>query len=123
MVPDLVSPEQALEMATIDAARALGMDDQIGSLEPGKLADVIVVSVSGTNWIPMHDFSIVPNLVYSGDGGDVETVIINGALVMESREIKTVDVSDVAARAQRAAEEIVERLPYRSQLKPMWKVE
>jgi 5-methylthioadenosine/S-adenosylhomocysteine deaminase len=123
MIPDLVSPEQALEMATIDAARALGMDDQIGSLEAGKLADVIVVAASGTNWIPMHDFSIVPNLVYSGDGRDVETVIINGAVVMEDREVKTMDVSTIASRAQRAAEEIVERLPYRSQLKARWKLE
>jgi len=71
----------------------------------------------------MHDFSIVPNLVYSGDGRDVETVIINGAVVMEDREVKTMDVSTIASRAQRAAEEIVERLPYRSQLKARWKLE
>jgi len=122
MIPDLVSPEQALEMATIDAARALGLDHEIGSLEPGKLADVIIIDASGTNWIPMHDFSIVPNLVYSGDGGDVDTVIINGNVVMENREIKTVNVSSILSRAQRAAEEIVERLPYRAQLKPGWRV-
>ena len=123
MVPDLVSPEKALEMATIDAARALGLENQIGSLEAGKLADVIVVGASGTNWIPMHEFSIVPNLVYSGDGGDVETVVINGAVVMEDHQIKTVDVSAVATRAQHAAEELVERLPYRSHLKAVWNVE
>jgi 5-methylthioadenosine/S-adenosylhomocysteine deaminase len=123
MIPDLIRPEKALEMATIDAARALGWDDQIGSLEVGKLADIIVVNASGTNWIPMHDFSIVPNLVYSGEGRDVETVIIDGTVVMENREIRTVDVSTVLARAQSAAEAIVARLPYRSELRPTWRVE
>ena len=123
MVPDLVSPEKALEMATIDAARAIGWEDQIGSLEAGKLADVIVVNASGTNWIPMHDFSIIPNLVYSGDGNDVETTIINGAVAMEERRIVNVDVPSVTRLAQRAAEHIVERLPYRSQLQARWKVE
>jgi len=123
MVPNLVSPEKALEMATIDAARAIGWEDQIGSLEVGKLADVIVVDASGTNWIPMHDFSIIPNLVYSGDGNDVVTTIINGVLAMEERKLVNVDVSSVTRRAQHAAERIVERLPYRSQLQPRWKVE
>ena len=123
MVPDLVSPEKALEMATIDAARAIGWDDQIGSLEAGKLADVIIVDASGTNWVPMHDFSLIANLVYSGDGGDVVTSIINGVPVMENRRIANIDIAEVTTRAQRAAEKIVERLPYRSQLAPRWAIE
>jgi 5-methylthioadenosine/S-adenosylhomocysteine deaminase len=55
--PDLIRPEKALEMATIDSARALGWESDIGSLEPGKRADLIVVDVHRTNWVPVHDFS------------------------------------------------------------------
>ncbi len=123
MLPDLIGPEKALEMATIDAARALNWDDQIGSVEAGKLADLIIVDASGSNWVPLHEFSLVPNLVYSGEGRDVETTIIDGAIVMENRVIKTVNTAEVLARAQVAAEKIVVQLPYRSHLNSPWRFE
>lgn len=107
---DLIPPEKALEMATIQGARALMWDAEIGSLEAGKKADVIVVEVRQSNWVPLHDWSLVPTLVYSGDGRDVVTSIIDGRVVMEDRKILTVDVDDVLERAQRATEGIVERL-------------
>ncbi len=66
--PHLVSPEEAIEMATIKAAKAVLWDEEIGSIEVGKKADVIIVDVNRSNWIPLHDFSIVPNIVYAGDG-------------------------------------------------------
>lgn len=124
---DLIEPEKAVEMATIQGARALMWDDQIGSLEPGKKADVIVVDTRRSNWVPMHDFSIVPNLVYAGDGQDVETSIIDGRVVMENRRILTVDVNDVLERAQRATEGIIERLrqmnvAHVGKLLPRWPV-
>jgi 5-methylthioadenosine/S-adenosylhomocysteine deaminase len=121
IVPDLIAPEKALEMATIDGARAVHWEREIGSLEKGKKADLIVVDTRRSNWIPMHDFSIVPNLVYSGEGADVETSIIDGKIVMENRRISTVNVDRVLAEAQRAAAAIVAKLPYR--LKPRWPVE
>lgn len=120
--PDLVLPEKALEMATIDGARALGWEDAVGSLEPGKKADVIIVDTRRTNWVPLHDFSIVPTLVYSGEGADVETTIIDGRIVMEDRRLTTIDVGKVLAEAQRIAERIVRQLPYQATLRPRWPV-
>ncbi|HWP28061.1 MAG TPA: amidohydrolase [Chloroflexota bacterium] len=124
---DLIPPEKALEMATITGAKALMWDDQIGSLEPGKKADVIVVDVRRSNWVPLHDFSLVPTLVYSGDGADVETSIVDGQIVMRDRRILTVDVDDVLERAQHAAKGIVARLraagvPHMGKLLPRWPV-
>ncbi|MFQ5851175.1 MAG: amidohydrolase [Candidatus Binatia bacterium] len=120
LVPDLVSPEKALEMATVDAAKALMWDNEIGSLEEGKKADLIVVECKRTNWVPLHDFSIVPSLVYSGEGADVETVIIDGRIVMEGRRIKTVNVNSVMDRAQQATERLLKKLPYK--LTPRWPI-
>jgi 5-methylthioadenosine/S-adenosylhomocysteine deaminase len=122
LVPDLVRPEKALEMATIDGARALGWDAEIGSLEPGKRADLIVVDTRRTNWTPMHDFSIVANLVYAGEGADVETTIVDGRVLMEERRLLTIDVDRVLGEAQRIAERIVSRLPYQETLRPRWPV-
>ena len=121
LVPDLIPPEKALEMATIDGARALMWNDEIGSLEKGKKADVIVIDSHRPNWIPMHDFSIVPNLVYSGSGDDVETVIIDGQIVMENRQFKTINPNDVLEEAQKCTEKIVSKLAYK--IKPRWKIE
>jgi 5-methylthioadenosine/S-adenosylhomocysteine deaminase len=121
IIPDLIAPEKALEMATIDGARAVHWDNEIGSLEKGKKADVIIVDCKRSNWIPLHDFSLVPTLVYSGEGADVETVIIDGRVVMEKRKIKTVNVKTILRRAQRATEKLVKKLPYK--LKPKWPFE
>jgi 5-methylthioadenosine/S-adenosylhomocysteine deaminase len=120
--PDLITPEKALEMATIDGARALGWDAAIGSLEPGKRADVIVVDTRRTNWVPVHDFSIVPNLVYAGEGADVETTIVDGRVLMENRRLTTIDVDKVLTEGQRIAERILRQLPYRETLSPRWPV-
>lgn len=116
--PGLVPPELALEMATIDAARAIHWDDAIGSLEVGKAADMVVVDTSGPNWVPLHDFSLVPTLVYSGQGTDVRTTIVDGEVLMEDGRLTTIDVDAVLAEAQARAERIVARLPYR--LRPAW---
>ena len=69
----------------------------------------------------MHDFSIVPNLVYAGEGADVETSIIDGRIVMEKRKILTIDVDSILKRAQKAAAEIISQLPYR--IEPRWPIE
>ena len=122
LVPDLIRPEKALEMATIDGARALGWDAEIGSLEVGKRADLIVVDTRRPNWVPMHDFSIVANLVYAGEGADVEMTMVDGRVLMESRRLTTIDVDRVLAEGQRIAERIVKSLPYQESLSPRWPV-
>ena len=116
----LLPPEKALEMATLDSARALKLDGEIGSLEAGKKADAIVVNPRRSNWLPLHEFSIVPNIVYAGDGHDVETSVIDGRIVMENGRLTTVDEEEILEKAQRAGERLVSELPYR--LKPQWPV-
>jgi len=82
-----------VEMATVGGARALHMDDRIGSLENGKLADLIVLDRSATTWTPFYD--VYSTLVYAASPHDVRTTIVQGRVIMEDRQIKTVDVADV----------------------------
>ncbi|MEM4415599.1 MAG: amidohydrolase family protein [Candidatus Caldarchaeum sp.] len=61
--PDLILPEEALEMATIQGAKAIKMESQIGSIEKGKKADLIIINPNNSNWVPNHEFALVPNIV------------------------------------------------------------
>ena len=119
MIPDLILPEKALEMTTVDAAKALRWEE-IGSLSKGKKADLIIVDGTKTNWTPSYDFALVPNLVYSGEGRDVETVMIDGKVVYRDRKFTTVNEAEVNREAQKAGERILRRLPYR--LKSRWPI-
>lgn len=120
--PALISPEEALEMATVSGARALMWDKDIGSIESGKKADLILVNAARADLLPLHDFSIVPNLVYSGDGANVDTVIVDGRVIMEKGEIRTVDEKQIVAKAQEAGVKILERMGLGQKLKPRWPV-
>jgi 5-methylthioadenosine/S-adenosylhomocysteine deaminase len=91
--PQALPARLALQMATIDGARVLGMDREIGSLEPGKRADLLVVSVATARQTPMYDpFS---HLVYVTRGDDVRTVVVNGRVIMRDRRVLTLDESAV----------------------------
>jgi 5-methylthioadenosine/S-adenosylhomocysteine deaminase len=102
--PTVLDAETVLRMATIDAARALGLSREIGSLEPGKKADVIVVDTRKPHLTPMyHPYS---HMVYAARGSDVETVVINGRVVMDHRRVMTLDVAAVMADVRRIALEM-----------------
>jgi 5-methylthioadenosine/S-adenosylhomocysteine deaminase len=105
--PGISAAETAIEMATINGAKALGMADEIGSLEPGKRADVIILNMWSPEWIP--NYSEVQNLVYSADGRSVETVYVNGRLIMENRKVFTVDENEVIARCMELSEKLLQR--------------
>jgi len=90
---NLMPAVEVVEMATMGGARALHMEDRIGSLETGKLADVIVLDHNATTMIPFYD--VYSTLVYAASAQDVRTTIIQGRVIMEDRKIKTVDVEDV----------------------------
>jgi 5-methylthioadenosine/S-adenosylhomocysteine deaminase len=94
-------------MATIQGARACLWDRQIGSLEAGKRADVVVVDMSGLRWHPNLD--PVRSLIYAADGDDVETVIIDGKVVMQDRVILTVDEDKVVRDVTKAGRAWIER--------------
>jgi len=85
--PRTMSPENVLEMATIDAARAIGRADELGSLEPGKLADVIVLDLEQPHLVPYAD--IASAVVYQAKGTEIESVICHGDIVVEGGELKT----------------------------------
>ncbi len=99
--PRAIPAPVAIEMATIDGARALGMEREIGSLEPGKRADLIVVSMSAARQTPLYD--PLSHLVYVTRGDDVRTTIVNGRIVMRDRKVLTLNADQVLADARALA--------------------
>ena len=99
--PTAVSAQTALDMATIGGARALHMDRLIGSLEAGKRADLITVSMSATRQTPLYD--AVSHLVYTTRGDDVRTTIVDGKVLMRDRRVRTLDRAAVIAEANKLA--------------------
>jgi 5-methylthioadenosine/S-adenosylhomocysteine deaminase len=102
--PRAVPAPVAVEMGTIDGARALGLEKEIGSLETGKRADLIVVSMSSARQTPMYD--PVSHLVYVTRGDDVATTIVNGRILMRNRQVLTVDRRQVLADARAFADKV-----------------
>jgi cytosine/adenosine deaminase-related metal-dependent hydrolase len=97
--PGVMPPERVLEMATIHGARALGLEREIGSLEPGKRADLIVFDLDLPEWRPLLD--PVNTLVYSASAASVRTVMVDGRVVLDERRVTTVDEGEILARAER----------------------
>jgi 5-methylthioadenosine/S-adenosylhomocysteine deaminase len=92
----------ALRMVTIDAAKAIGWDAEIGSLEPGKKADIITVDLEQPHLTPRTN---IPQLLgYYAQGADVADVIVDGRLLMRDRRVLTADAGEILARAQAEAE-------------------
>jgi 5-methylthioadenosine/S-adenosylhomocysteine deaminase len=85
-------------MATIDGARALHMEKEIGSLETGKKADLIVIDLDEPNAVPMYD--VYAQIAYALKASDVETVMIGGRLVMKDRKLLTVNEEEAMAKAR-----------------------
>jgi 5-methylthioadenosine/S-adenosylhomocysteine deaminase len=102
--PRAVGAHATLEMATIRGARALGMEAQIGSLEPGKRADFIAVSTAGARQTPMYD--PVSHLVYVAHGDDVQTTVVHGKVLMRNRKVLTLDAGAVIREARGWAEKV-----------------
>src|SRR3984893_13049614 len=98
MDPLALNAKAVVEMATIDGARALHMEKEIGSLEAGKKADVILISLDEPNAVPMYD--IYAQVAYALKGSDVETVLISGRIVMSNRKLLTVNEEEAMAKAR-----------------------
>jgi 5-methylthioadenosine/S-adenosylhomocysteine deaminase len=103
--PEVLPASRALRLATIDGAHALGLDSEIGSLEVGKRADVAVVRLERLHTTPVKD--VVSALVYSTEADDVDTVIIDGRIVMRDRELLTIDEGETIANAKSEAEKLI----------------
>ncbi|MBW1668144.1 MAG: amidohydrolase, partial [Deltaproteobacteria bacterium] len=105
MDPTVLKAHTVLNMATRGGAKALGMESMIGSLEVGKQADVIVVDTNRPHLTPMYD--PYSHLVYAAKASDVTHSIINGRLVMERRELLSIDFDEIAAGVKKKAKEIL----------------
>jgi len=103
--PKVVSAEQAFEMATIRGARALHLENQIGSIEKGKRADLAIVDLDALNQTPFYN--IYSDLIYATKAGDVRTVIVEGRVVMRDRRLLTLNEETIKADARRYRERII----------------
>ena len=109
--PTKVDAMQVMEMATIEGAKALGMGNLTGSIEKTKRADIAILNLNRTHLTPFYDYApenIYSQIVYAAKSSDIETVIINGKLVMRDRAILTIDKAEVMAKCRSLAEEINE---------------
>lgn len=102
MDPTAISAPEALEMATLGGARAIGRSQQLGSLEPGKLADIIIVGISKARQQPLFD--PISQIVYTSRGDDVETTIVNGKVLMRDKKMLTLNEASILAEARQAAD-------------------
>ena len=91
--PKIADAQTVLDIATINGAKALGLENEIGSLKKGKKADFILLDFEKSHLIPQHN--LISHLVYSANGSDVDTVFINGKMIMKNRKIKKVDEKEV----------------------------
>lgn len=110
-----VPPGKVLEMVTIDAARALGLEKELGSLEPAKKADIILLDMFKPHLYPLN--MPVHRITYFANGNDVDTVIVDGEVLMENRVVKTVDEAEVLGMAEKTTEEMLDRTQLRGLLK------
>ncbi len=106
--PKTLSAEQAFALATIGGAQALHMEDRIGSIEAGKLADIVIVGLDGLNQTPLYN--IYSHLVYATKANDVRTVIINGRVVMLDRRLLTLDENAIKRDANAYRKKIINSL-------------
>ena len=111
--PEVMPAWEVLRMATIEGARATGLGDEIGSLEAGKQADLILVDLGAPNLSPVLDApvrNIVPNLVYAASGHEVKTVMVAGKVLVRDRQVLTLDEKAIVAEAQMKAGAIAQRV-------------
>ncbi len=102
--PQALPAQQALEMATIGGARVLGLDKEIGSLEPGKRADMITVRLDAPHAVPMYN--VYSQLVYALKASDVNDVMVNGRLIVRNRKMLTLDAAAIIAAAEKYGQQI-----------------
>jgi 5-methylthioadenosine/S-adenosylhomocysteine deaminase len=102
--PTVMPAQAVLEMATLGGARVLGMEKEIGSLEVGKKADVIILDLNKPHLQPVYN--IISHLVYSATGADVRDVIIDGKVIMENRRLLTLEEEEILEKAKEWGEKI-----------------
>jgi 5-methylthioadenosine/S-adenosylhomocysteine deaminase len=116
----VMPPERAVEMATINGARCALWEKEIGSLEAGKKADVTIFNTRTPQWQPLYN--PISNLVYSATGASVDTVLCDGKILMEGRELKTLNEEEIYAQVDRLMPGILEKTKLAEKVKPRWPI-
>ncbi len=107
--PKVLDSNESIKMATIKGAEALGLDDEIGTIEVGKKADIILIDTAAANMTP-DSSSLSSNVVYSANGSNVDTTICNGKILMENKKLTTLDEEEIYAKARQAIKELKEAI-------------
>ena len=105
MEPSSISAYDILKMATIEGAKVLGLEKEIGTLEPGKKADMIFIKTDKLHMCPAND--VCANLVYSSNGADVESVMIDGKVIMQNRKMLNLDEKQVMRQVKKIAKRLL----------------
>jgi 5-methylthioadenosine/S-adenosylhomocysteine deaminase len=106
--PRALGAKGALEMATIEGARALHMEKEIGSLEPGKKADFVILGLDAPNAVPMYD--VYSQIVYALKGSDVETTVVGGKVLLKDGKVLTVDEHQAVVKAREYGKKVAASL-------------
>lgn len=107
--PTALPAAKVFELATIEGAKALGLEREIGSLEPGKKADLAVLDLSGLHVAPRSGSDLISQLVYSAGASDVVHTVIDGRVVMEDRRLLTRDEGEIVRRSEEAVQRLLAR--------------
>ncbi len=105
--PNVLTSDEALAMGTIKGAQALGLEDEIGSIEVGKKADIILIDTNSANMVP-DSSNLTSNIVYSANGSNVDTTICDGKILMENKKLVVLDEQEIYEKARKAIKELKE---------------
>ncbi len=106
MSPVAIRSQKIFDFATTDGAKALLIDNETGSIEIGKKADLVLINLKKVNFFPLHN-NLISHIVYSCKGENVDTVICNGEILMKNRNILTIDEKEVMEKAELAKENLL----------------
>ena len=99
-----VDAAEVLKMATMNGAKAIGFEGELGEIREGALADLILVNLNEPQFIPANN--IISGLVYSSTGAEVDTVLVDGRVLMENRKLTTIDEQEVFAEVRKLADRL-----------------
>jgi 5-methylthioadenosine/S-adenosylhomocysteine deaminase len=106
--PTVMDAKTVLKMATIDGAKAIGLENYVGSLEPGKQADIIIIDTDKPHLVPMYN--PVSHLIYTAQGSDVRDVMVAGKILVRNKNLLTLDMEDILDRVTRFSRSIKKRI-------------
>ena len=107
--PNVVNSHDAIAMGTIKGAEALGLSDEIGSIEVGKKADIILIDTNSANMVP-DSSTLTSNIIYSANGSNVDTTICNGKILMENKKLTVLDEQEIYEKARKAIKNLKEAI-------------